>query len=420
MINLNRNFTLVKMTQVFLLCIGSVTVGWSTVTTGVVLDKQSAKPIAMAIITAGGKEYRTDSNGIFHIPPSSSIGVRAVGYERKFYNSDEKIYLAPLKTKALYLSSLGATNSKIIKNAKHLIRTTEINALVIDIKMDRGQIAHKTFDSIANNIGAQKMIRFRDLKQFVGDLKKEGIYTIARIVCFKDTPFVTAYPQWGVKKTDGTLFKDKEGLYWIDPSQKGSWDYIGTIAEESAQAGFDEIQFDYVRFPDRKGLRFSVKNTQAERVKAISDFLQYTRTRLIPYNVFSAADIFGYVCWNDADLGIGQRVDTLAKYVDYLSPMLYPSGFQVGIPGYPNPVNANYEIVKHTLDKALEKSKGSTLSYRPWLQAFRDYAFDRRNYGGKEIREQIRGSEDFGSAGWMLWNPYNKYIPEGLIPLDTK
>lgn len=414
MINLSRGFTLGKIIQVFLLYIGIVTTGWSTVTTGVVLDKQSAKPISMAIITAEGKEYRTDSNGIFHIPPSSTIGVRAVGYERKFYNSDEKIYLAPLIPKALYLSSLGATDSKIMKNAKHLIHTTEINTLVIDIKMDRGQIAYKTSNSTANNIAAQKMVRFRDLKQFVSDLKKEGIYTIARIVCFKDTPFVTAYPQWGVKKADGTLFKDREGLYWIDPSQKGSWDYIGTIAEESAQAGFDEIQFDYVRFPDRKGLKFSVNNTQTERVKAISEFLKYTRTRLIPYNVFSSADIFGYVCWNDADLGIGQRIDTLEKYVDYLSPMLYPSGFQAGIPGHPNPVKANYEIVKHTLDKALEKSKDSPLSYRPWLQAFRDYAFDRRNYGGKEIREQIRGSEDFGSAGWMLWNPRNIYTPEGL------
>lgn len=418
MMDISRDFTIKKMIQVFFFCAGSVTAGWSTMTTGVVLDKQNAKPIAMAIITAEGKEYRTDNNGIFRIPSSDSIGIRAVGYERKFDNNGGEIYLNPLVSKALYLSSFGAADSKIMKNAKHLIHTTEINTLVIDIKMDRGQIAYKTSNSTANDIGAQKMVRFRDLKQFVSDLKNEGIYTIARIVCFKDTPFVTAYPQLGVKKTDGTLFKDREGLYWIDPSQKRSWDYISTIAEESAQAGFDEIQFDYVRFPDRKGLRFSVNNTQTERVKAISEFFQYARTRLIPYNVFISADIFGYVCWNDADLGIGQRIDIMSKYVDYLSPMLYPSGFQAGIPGHTNPVKANYEIVKHTLDKALDKSKGSPLSYRPWLQAFRDYAFDRRNYGGKEIREQISGSEDFGSAGWMLWNPRNIYSSDGLLRLD--
>ena len=123
----------------------------------------------------------------------------------------------------------------------------------------------------------------------------------------------------------------------------------------------------------------------------------------------------------DSDPGrsqIGQRVDAIAPYVDYMCPMLYPSGFNAGIPGYTNPVAANYEIVKLSLDKALEKSGGSPLSYRPWLQAFRDYAFDRRIYGDKEIRDQIRGCEDFGSCGWILWNPRNVYSAAGLIRLN--
>ncbi len=286
--------------------------------------------------------------------------------------------------------------------------------MVIDIKMYRGQIAYKTSNPTANKIGAQNVILFKDLKQYVADLKKEGIYTIARIVSFKDTPFVTAHPHLGVKNSNGTLFKDKEKLYWIDPSQKREWDYIVTSAKESAEAGFDEIQFDYVRFPDRQGLVFSVKNTQQERAKIIGEFLKYARTQLTPYNVFVTADIFGYVCWNDGDLGIGQKVDEVAKHVDYIAPMLYPSGFSTGIPGHRNPVAANYAIVKKTLDKSLEKSGGSPLMYRPWLQAFRDYAFDRRNYGDKEIREQIRASKDFGSSGWMLWNPRNIYSSAGL------
>jgi hypothetical protein len=100
--------------------------------------------------------------------------------------------------------------------------------------------------------------------------------------------------------------------------------------------------------------------------------------------------------------------------VDYIAPMLYPSGFSTGIPGHRNPVAANYAIVKKTLDKSLQKSGGSPLMYRPWLQSFRDYAFDRRNYGAKEIRDQIRASDDFGSSGWMLWNPRNVYSSAGL------
>lgn len=381
---------------------------------GVILDESTHQPVASAIITANGKAYRTDLKGRYHIPNTESIGVRAVGYERIFTRFQRKIYLRKFHPKALYLSAFGAANKKIMHNARHLIRTTQVNALVIDVKMDRGQIAFHSSSPVAKEIGALKAVTLPCLKDFIGELKEEDIYTIARIVCFKDTPFVRTFPYSGVKYTNGALYRDREGSYWIDPSYIKAWEYILTIAEESAKAGFDEIQFDYVRFPDKRGLRFSVKNKQSERVRIITEFLEYARSRLTPYNVFTAADIFGYVCWNDADLGIGQRVDAMAPYVDYISPMLYPSGFQVGIPGYKNPVKANYQIVKHSLDKALEKSGGSPLRYRPWLQAFRDYAFDRRNYGTKEIGEQIRASEDFGSCGWMLWNAANRYSSDGI------
>jgi hypothetical protein len=386
-------------------------------TSGTVYDQVTSKPIKNAIIIAEGREYRSDENGIFSVPESKVIGVRAIGYKRKFYTKGGKMVLTPFTPKALYLSSFGATHNGIMGNAKELIAATELNALVIDIKMDRGQVAYATANPTANRIGAQKLILFKDLKNFVSKLKCEGIYTIARIVTFKDTPLVALHPQWGVHRSDGSLFQDKEGLYWIDASRKESWDYPISIATEAAEAGFDEIQFDYIRFPDAKGIVFSVPNTQAERVKAIAGFLEKARSRLTPYNVFISADIFGYTSWNDTDTDIGQRVDALSPYVDYLSPMLYPSGFHMGIPGYRNPVAANYEIVKQSLDRALKKSGTSPLAYRPWLQAFRDYAFDRRLYGAKEIRDQIRASEDFGSCGWILWNPRNVYSAAGLLKL---
>ncbi|WP_294892536.1 MULTISPECIES: putative glycoside hydrolase [unclassified Sulfuricurvum] len=401
------------------LLVAAVTLSWGTaVTKGTVIDKQTQKPIANAIVVADGKEYRTDPNGAFVIPASKKIGVRAIGYDRKFYVGGGKMFLNPLTPKALYLSSFGATSSKLMGNAKELIKSTEVNALVIDIKMDRGQIAYRTSNATANKIGAQEVVLFKDLKKFVAGLKKEGIYTIARIVVFKDSPFVEAHPHLGVRRSDGTLFKDKEQLYWVDASRKEYWDYPIAIAKESAEAGFDEIQFDYIRFPDAKGVRFSVENTQAERVKAISGFLEAARSKLIAHNVFISADIFGYVSWHNADIEIGQRVDAIAPYVDYMCPMLYPSGFNAGIPGYSNPVAANYEIVKHSLDKALEKSGTSPKAFRPWLQAFRDYAFDRRIYGEQEIRDQIRASEDFGSNGWILWNPRNVYTAAGLIRVN--
>ncbi len=381
---------------------------------GTIYDITTKKPIQNAIITAGAKEFRTDENGSFKIPDAPKIGVRAIGYNRKFYVTSGRMYLDPLTPKALYLSSFGATNNSIMSNAKELLKTTQLNALVIDIKMDRGQIAFASNNPLAKQIGAQEMILFRDLPKFVLDLKRENIYTIARVVTFKDTPLATAKPHLAIKTTEGKFFKDKEGLLWVDPSIKESWEYVTSIAKEAAAAGFDEIQFDYVRFPDRKGIKFSVENNESQRVKAITGFLAHARKQLTPYNVFLSADIFGYVSWNQGDLEIGQKIEKLSLAVDYICPMLYPSGFHTGIPGYRNPVQANYEIVKHSLEKSLEKSKGSPLAYRPWLQAFRDYAFDRRIYGAKEIQEQIKGAEDFGSNGWILWNPRNVYSNAGL------
>jgi hypothetical protein len=157
-----------------------------------------------------------------------------------------------------------------------------------------------------------------------------------------------------------------------------------------------------------------VPNTQENRVKAISGFLMEARKRLLPYNIFLSADIFGYVCWNLNDTHIGQTLEDLTSHVDYLSPMLYPSGFQYGIPGYRIPVTHSYEIVYLSLKRAQERTRLPSVRFRPWLQAFRDYAFDKRHFEDKEIRDQINAVEKFGSHGWMLWNSQNIYSKYGL------
>jgi hypothetical protein len=159
---------------------------------------------------------------------------------------------------------------------------------------------------------------------------------------------------------------------------------------------------------------FSKPNIEEERVKAISEFLAKARRRLVPYNVFLGADIFGYVFWNLNDTDIGQKLESLIIPVEYLSPMLYPSGFQYGIPGYRKPVAHPYEIISLTLKNGRERVSLPSVRFRPWLQAFRDYAFDRRPFCGREIKEQIKAAEDFGSHGWMLWNPQNNYSADGL------
>ncbi len=391
---------------------------------GRVVDATTGRPIAGAIVTTNGRVDRTNGNGAFSLPPAEkTVAVRAYGYRRSdqipVSPATEKqleIRLSPLTPKGLYLTVYGIGSRLLRNDALRLIDETELNTLVIDIKGDRGIVPYRSSVQLATTIGSQKVITVRDMKDLMKTLKEKGVYTIARIVVFKDDPLATARPDLAVKTPQGAVWHDREDLAWVDPSKKEVWNYNIALAIEAAQYGFDEIQFDYVRFPDTPGLRFSVPNTEENRVAAISGFLAEARKRLAPYNVFLDADIFGYVCWNLNDTQIGQKLENLAMVLDYLCPMLYPSGFKYGIPGYRDPVAHPHEIVYLSLKKAAERTQLPGVRFRPWLQAFRDYAFDKRYFGGQQIRDQISAAGEFGSDGWMLWNPHNIYTEDGLGP----
>ncbi len=391
-------------------------------TTGWVVDGFTQRPINGAIVTMNDEVVQTDENGRFTLKGGGSkIAVRACGYlgaERPVISTlvttPVQIKLRPFTPRAVYLTYYGIGDRTLRGSALKLIEQTEVNSLVIDVKGDRGVITYKSSIPLVSQIGAQKLVIVRDIKSLLASLKDKGIYTIARIVVFKDDTLGTARPDLAVRTEEGGVWHDRENLTWVDPSRREVWNYNIDIAVEAARSGFDEIQFDYVRFPDRKGLRFAVKNDEENRVKYISGFLAEARRRLAPYNVFIAADIFGYVSWNLDDTQIGQRLDRIAPCVDYISLMLYPSGFQFGIPGFRNPVAHPYEIVYRSLQKSRERARIPSVRFRPWLQAFKDYAFDKRHFNGPEIREQIKAAEQFGSDGWMLWNPRNIYTEAGL------
>jgi hypothetical protein len=389
---------------------------------GKVVDYYTQLPIEGAIVTLGNEVTITDERGSFTTRTAGNkVAVRAQGYLRTeqvvssvLFPSPLRINLVPFTPRALYLTVYGVGSRSLREAALKLIEETELNALVIDIKGDRGIIPYQSSLPLAAEVGAQKTRTVRDMKALVKSLKDRGVYLIARVVVFKDDPLARAMPELAVRTQGGGVWKDREGLAWVDPFKKKVWDYNIDIAIEAAQYGFDEIQFDYVRFPDAKGLAFSAPNTEENRIRAISEFLGEAKRRLLPYNVFLAADIFGYVCWNLNDTMIGQRLEDVVALIEYMCPMLYPSGFQYGIPGYRNPVAHPYEIVFLSLKKARERTHLPTVHFRPWLQAFRDYAFDRRHFTAKEIRDQINAAENFGSHGWMLWNPRNVYSEEGL------
>jgi len=181
--------------------------------------------------------------------------------------------------------------------------------------------------------------------------------------------------------------------------------------------GFDEVQFDYVRFPTDGRLgaaRYARPNTRQTRLPAVAGFLARARRELGAMGAFVAADVFGYTAFNENDTDIGQRIEELAPHVDYFSPMLYPSGYHRGIPGYRNPVEHPYQVVHESVRLIRQRAGHATVRVRPWLQDFRDYAFDRRPFGVAEIRAQIQGALDAGAAGWMLWNPRNEYTAAAL------
>jgi hypothetical protein len=390
---------------------------------GRVLDAATRLPIRDAVVSGGADSAATDGDGRYRLGgPARTVQARAIGYGRAAASVPAgngpvpPLLLTPIRPRALYLSVYGIGSASLREAALQLLAGTELNALVIDIKGDRGLVPYPSQVAEATLCGARQVTTVRDMHAMVAQLRQSGVYLIARIVAFKDDLLATAHPEWAVKNSSGELFRDNEHQAWIDPFQRAAWPYLLDLAEEAAAMGFDEIQFDYVRFPDKRGLQFAMPNTEESRVDAITGFLRAARQRLRPHNVFLAVDVFGYTAWNSNDTYIGQALPALADVVDYISPMLYPSGFQFGIPGVPDPVQQPAKIVLHSLQRAAARAAISPLRFRPWLQAFRDYAFDHRQFDAQEIRSQIDAADMAGSDGWMLWNPHNTYSADGLRP----
>jgi hypothetical protein len=390
---------------------------------GIVVDAVSGRGIAQATVTWNGVALTADGDGRFPLAAAADgeLAVRAPGYLRRALPvqaqaASVRIALTPFRPKALYLSPYGIGDARLRGEALALIGQTELNALVIDLKGDRSIVPYPSAAYAQAGIGPQQTVTVPDMPALVRQLKGHGLYLIARIVVFKDDRLAHAYPEWAVRDHAGQVWRDREGLAWIDPLRPEAWGLALGVAEEAAALGFEEIQFDYLRFPDAAGLVFAEPNTQQRRVAAIEAFLDAARARLARHNVFIAADVFGYVCWNDNDTQIGQQLESIVSHVDYLSPMLYPSGFTFGIPGHRDAAAAPYEIVHHSLQRALQRTGLSPLRLRPWLQAFRDYAFDRREFDADEVRRQIDAAEALGTGGWMLWNARNRYEPGGLEP----
>jgi hypothetical protein len=390
---------------------------------GVAIDAATHSPIPGAWVNAGGEIIKTGATGEFRFKTTAtSLDLRASGYGRVTVPADNemRVPLSPLRIHGLYMSFWAVSSKTMRAQIFETAAKAHLNAVVIDVKGDLGLIAFRTSIPMVAKTGANRVITIPDAPGLIADLHQRGLYAIARIVTFKDTPLASARPDLAVKTANGTLFADNERLHWTDPFSQVVWDYNIQIAVAAAKAGFDEVEFDYVRFPDHVGLQFSKESNEVNRRRAISGFLGEAQKALNPYNVFLSADNFGYVAWNLNDTGIGQSFDDIGKVVDYISPMLYPSGFRYGIPGVRNPLDDPYRIVYASLEKAKQRTGFSGVVFRPWLQAFADYAFDHRQFGKPQLHQQIKAAEDAGAQGWLLWQPRNVYPTQTLIELANE
>ena len=321
--------------------------------------------------------------------------------------------------KGAYLSYYGVGDRTIRAHVLGLLDRTELNAIVIDVKGDRGFIPYESRVPLARDAGAMGPVRVRDFDELLDRLKARGVYTIARIVVFKDDVLARHRRNWAViDARTGSLWLDKEHLAWVDPFEEEAWTYSIAIAEEAALKGFDEIQFDYLRFPGDGTLsaaRYSKPSTRENRLAAVTRFLTRARAALELSRASLAVDLFGYTAFNADDTGVGQRIEELAPFVDVFCPMAYPSAYHLGIPNYRNPVAHPYEVVHETVRRMRERS-AHAVTVRPWIQDFRDYAFDLRPFGVPEVRAQMTAALDAGASGWMLWNPRNSYTVDALAP----
>src|SRR5699024_281520 len=296
-----------------------------------------------------------------------------------------------------------------------LVKSTELNAVVMDVKDDFGKLTYNSNSKTATSIGADQEPTVHDMQNLVNRLKKEGIYTIARIVVFKDPLLAEQKSDFAIKKKDGRIWQDDQNVKWIDPYKREVWEYMFDISEEVAAFGFDEIQYDYIRFPDNAAqvdqeVAFDNPSGQSTSDNVI-DFIQHDIKRLDAYSVQLSADVFGLVTTARDDMGIGQKWEEIASYVDYISPMAYPSHYAEGSYGIDHPDDHPYDVMKHAIQDARErnetlKKKGKNPAIiRPWIQDF-DFG---RNYTAKDVRKQIKALNELGITQYLAWNAASEY-----------
>jgi hypothetical protein len=358
----------------------------------------------------------------------------------------------PAVVKGIYLTGWSAGSAAKMQSVINLIKSTELNAVVIDIKDYSGYVSYAMDVPEVKASGAESEIRIACMNSVVKELHDNGIYVIGRITDFQDPILAKAHPEWAMhNKTTGAVWTDNGGLSWIDPAEQPAWDYLASIAKDAFGRGFDEMNFDYIRFASDGSLSnisYPAWDQTVPRTTVIADYFKFLRNTFPTEKI--SADLFGLTTVSDDDMGIGQVIQGAYQYFDYVSPMVYPSHYATGFIGYKYPAAYPYQVIAYSLQHALMKlaamgtpapasstpSSSRAAKYdqgaippaklRPWLQDF-DLGTPGASgtvYTADMVRQEKQAVYDTVDAtgsnqyydGWMLWNAANTYTAAALDP----
>lgn len=325
------------------------------------------------------------------------------------------------KINELYSKTLSFNNLERIIG---MAISTEINALVIDVKNDSGKLTYKSEIDIIKETHANHTVSLKDAKALIDLLDEYGIYTIGRIVTFKDKNLAYQMPEHSIQLKSGGVWHDYNGTPWVNPFDEFVWDYNIAIAKEAALIGFDEIQFDYVRFPDNARAynpitEFPNRN-ERDKDEAIAQFLEYAKQGLEQYNVNIGADVFGLIThnWDDQPEDIGQTWRLISRHSDVICPMIYPSHYGSNWYGFEIPDQHPYGVMRAAVKESIERNAAleNPPEIRPWIQDFTATWVDGYIvYGAKEVKDQIIACKELGVNGYLVWNPGNNYNPKNFV-----
>lgn len=331
--------------------------------------------------------------------------------------------------KGIYVTGPFAGHANM-ENLIQLADDSELNAMVIDIKNDEGIVTYKMEEPMVQELGAD-VNYITDLPGLIQRLKEKNVYLIARIVAFKDPLLASKRPDLCIQRGDGGVFVDKNGLAWVNPYRREVWDYLMTVAKQAASVGFDEIQFDYIRFPTEitdEEADYGEEALKKSKTDVITEFTAFAYETLSPLGVKVSADVFGTVIDNEEDaLIVGQDYQAMAEHLDYICPMIYPSHYNDGVYGLAHPDLQPYETIRAALQASADSLAGipeetKKAEVRPWLQDFTATWLDvYQDYGPEQLRQQIQAVYDSGCTEWLLWNAKCSYTADGLLsPEEAK